>query len=153
MSNLSPKEARDTLNSEFVRWLRVVDDNAEKLIQEQLKPYGLSVSHGRLFGLVADWLLKGKPPLQKDLEKDMRLVTSSITNLIQGLERRGLISRNESASDGRAKELHITEEGWKVYKEFGRRIALWHRSLTKQLSDQELSTAVRLLRKMAAKAG
>jgi DNA-binding MarR family transcriptional regulator len=153
MSNQSPASARAALSSAFVHWLRIVGERSEALVQKHLRPYGLSVSQGRLFGLVADLSLKGQAPLQKDLETDMRLVTSSITSLIQGLERRGLLARVGSVRDGRAKELHITAEGWKVYKELGQRVPLWHRSLTDPLSDPELSTLVRLLQKLAAESG
>jgi MarR family transcriptional regulator, repressor for mepA len=148
MSNQSPTESRESLSSEFIRWLRIVGDHSEELVAEHLKPFGLSLSHGFLFGLIADWALKGTAPLQKDLERDMRLVTSSITNLVQGLERKGLIFRVDSAADGRAKELHVTEEGWKVREELGRHVTDWEGALTRSLTDKELAVVVRLLRKM-----
>jgi len=150
MSNLLSKETRDSLSSEFLRWLRIVEDHSHGLIEEHLKPFGLSLSQGFLFGLIADHALKGAAPLQKDLERDMRLVTSSITNLVQGLERKGLIFRRDSVKDGRAKELHMTEEGWRVREELGRHVSDWEGALTKALSDAELATAVRLLRKMGS---
>jgi MarR family transcriptional repressor of mepA len=118
--------------------------------RSQLRPYGLSVSQGRLFGLVADLSLQGLAPLQKDLEAGMQLVTSSITSLVQGLEKRGLLARVASTRDGRAKELHITAAGWEVYKELGRHLPRWHRELASPLDDQELATAVRLLAALAA---
>lgn len=118
------------------------------LIEEHLKPFGLSLSQGYLFGLICDWALKGMAPLQKDLESDMRLVSSSITNLVQGLERKGLIFRTGSATDGRAKELHVAEKGWKVREELGMHRTDWQLALTKSLTDQELALIVQLLRKM-----
>jgi DNA-binding MarR family transcriptional regulator len=148
MSNQSPGGSREFHSSEFLRWLRIVEDHSRDLIEEHLKPFGLSLSQGFLFGLIADWALKGRAPLQKDLERDMRLVTSSITNLVQGLERKGLISRMPSATDGRAKELHVTKKGWKVREELGRHVADWQGALTRSLTDEELAVAVRLLRKM-----
>ncbi len=78
----------------------------------------------------------------------MRLVTSSITNLVQGLERKGLISRMDSATDGRAKELHMTDQGWKVREELGRHVTDWQGALTQSLNNEELAVVVRLLRKM-----
>jgi MarR family transcriptional regulator, repressor for mepA len=143
-------QSRKLLSSEFIRWLRIVGDHSEELVEEHLKPFGLSLSQGFLFGLIADWALKGIAPLQKDLEKDMRLVTSSITNLVQGLERKGLIFRVDSATDGRAKELHVTKEGWKVREALGRHVADWEGALTRSLSDEELAVVVRLLRKMGS---
>lgn len=148
MSNQIPEESRESLSSEFLHWFRLVEDHSHVLIAEHLKPFGLSLSQGVLFGLVADWALKGVAPVQKDLEKDMRLVTSSITNLVQGLERKGMIFRVDSASDGRAKELHVTEKGWRMREVLGRQRTDWQGALTNPLSDDELATAVALLRKM-----
>jgi len=148
MSNQFPNETRQELSSQLAHWLRIVGDSSEALIDEHLKPFRLSVSQGFLFGLIADWVLKGVAPLQKDLEKDMRRVTSSITSLIGGLERKGLISRTTSATDGRAKELHITEKGWKLREELGRHRADWQNVLTKPLTDEELAAVVSLLRKL-----
>jgi len=150
MSNHLSTKARETLVAELVERLRQAADRTDALVQMHLKPHGLSVSQGRLFGLVADLSLKGQAPLQKDLEADMRLVTSSITSLIQGLEKRGLLSRVASNRDGRAKELHITASGWEVYRELGRHLPRWHRELASPLDDQELATAVRLLAALAA---
>jgi DNA-binding MarR family transcriptional regulator len=149
MSNhISPK-ARDALAAELVERLRQAADRTDVLVQAHLKPYGLSNSQGRLFGLVADLSLKGQAPLQKDLEAGMHLVTSSITSLVQGLEKRGILARVGSNRDGRAKELHITAAGWEVYKELGRHLPRWHRELASPLDDQELATAVRLLEALA----
>ena len=79
----------------------------------------------------------------------MDLVTSSITSLVQGLEKQGLLARVASTQDGRAKELHITARGWEVYKGLGRRLPRWHRELASRLNDQDLATAVRLLEALA----
>jgi DNA-binding MarR family transcriptional regulator len=153
MSNHNLVRTRTTLAAELVERLRLAQDAADALIQEQLRPYGLSLSQGRLFGLVADLSLRGQAPLQKDLEAGMRLVTSSITNIIQGIERLGLIARITSNRDGRAKELHITAQGWELYRELGQHLPEWHSTLTRFLNDQELADAVRLLQKLTGNAG
>jgi DNA-binding MarR family transcriptional regulator len=141
-------ESRESLGSEFIRWLRIVGDHSEELIEEHLKPFGLSLSQGFLFGLIADLALRDIAPLQKDLEKDMRLVTSSITNLVQGLERKGLIFRVDSETDGRAKEIHVTERGWRVREELGRHVTDWQLALTESLTNEELACVVQILQKM-----
>jgi len=149
MSNHISTKTRETLVAELVERLRQAADRCDALVLANLKPYGLSVSQGRLFGLIADLSLKGQAPLQKDLEIGMRLVTSSITSLVQGLERRGILARVGSSRDGRAKELHITAAGWEVYKELGRHLPRWHRELASPLDNQDLATAVRLLAALA----
>jgi DNA-binding MarR family transcriptional regulator len=153
MSNQYSAPSRETLSAELVGWLRIAGDRLQELVAEHLKPFGLSVSQGILFGLIADWALRGVAPLQKDLEQDMRLVTSSITNLVQGLERKGMISRTDSPNDGRAKELHVTEHGWKVREALGRGVAAWEAALTAPMADDDLTALVPLLRKLARGAG
>jgi len=148
MSNQFPSDSRESLSFEFLRLFRIAEDLSHDLIEEHLKPFDLSLPQGYLFGLIADWALEGRAPLQKDLEKDMRLATSSITNLVQGLERKGMIYRVDSPADGRAKELHITEKGWKMREELGRGRVAWHLALTKGLKDDELGSMVKLLQKM-----
>jgi len=143
-----PVESRETLSAEFLHWFRLVEDQSHRLIEQHLKPFGLSLSQGFVFGLIADWALKGVAPLQKDLEGDMRLATSSITNLVQGLERKGLIARISSAADGRAKELHITDKGWNMREELGRTRSDWQQALVHPLDDEELAVVVRTLRKL-----
>lgn len=148
MSNHAAK-ARDALAAGLVERLRRAADRTDALVGAQLRPYGLSVSQGRLFGLVADLSLAGRAPLQKELEAGMGLVTSSITSLVQGLEKRGLLARVGSTSDGRAKELHITAAGWEMYRELGRHLPRWHRELAAPLDDRDLATLVRLLGALA----
>ena len=148
MPNQLSNATRELLSAEFLRLFRIVEARSHDLIEEHLKPFELSLSQGFLFGLIADWALKGRAPLQKDLEKDMRLVTSSITNLVQGLERKGLIFRLNSTSDGRAKELHVSEKGWAMREELGRNRVDWQLALTSALTDEELASVVPLLRKM-----
>jgi DNA-binding MarR family transcriptional regulator len=148
MSNQNAQESRQALSAEFLTLFRVVEDQSHDLIEEHLKPFSLSLPQGFLFGLIADWALRGEAPLQKDLEKDMRLATSSITNLVQGLEKKGLIFRVDSAADGRAKELHISEKGWAMREQLGRNRIDWQLALTSALSDKELAVMVKLLRKM-----
>jgi MarR family transcriptional regulator for hemolysin len=153
MSNYKHRGSRDALASELVELLRAAADRSESLVQEQLKPHGLSVAQGRLFGLVADLSIRGQAPLQKDLEEGMGRVTSTITSLVQGLEKQGLLARVASNQDGRAKEIHITARGWEVYKELGRRLPRWHRDLVAPWDDRQLSTAVDLLRSLVGTSG
>lgn len=148
MSNYLSLPPRETLNAEFVRRLWQVADQCRRLIEVDLKPLGLSSSHGRLFGLIADGALAGVPPLQKDVEDELGLAKSSVTNLVQGLERRGLIFRKDSPTDGRAKELHVSEKGWAVRTELGLGVPVWEAALTRALSDAEMAQAVALLTKV-----
>jgi len=144
-----PPASRQSLSTEFLNWLRIVNDRSEVLMEAHLRPFGLSVPQGLLFGLIADRALAGTVPLQKDLEAEMRLVTSSITNLVQGLERKGLIFRTEAADDARAKELHLTDRGWAIRAELGAHVTEWKMDLTASLGDEELAAAVALLRRVA----
>lgn len=147
MSNQTPSP-RAAQNAEFVRWLRIVENRSQRLVEAHLRPFGLSVSHGRLFGLVADRSLAGQVTFQRDLEAELLLAASSITHLVQGLERQGLLARRDSATDGRAKELTITDRGWDVRHQLGTHLAQWEAELTAGVSDRELNQLVVLLQKL-----
>ena len=111
MSNHLAARGREAATSELVERIRLVEGIAEGLVHDELRPRGITPSQGRLLGLLADRIKAGETPLQKDLEAQLRLATSSITSLIQGMERKGIVERTGSASDGRAKELRIESSG------------------------------------------
>ncbi|SHO46731.1 MarR family winged helix-turn-helix transcriptional regulator [Anaerocolumna xylanovorans] len=51
------------------------------------------------------------PANQKDIEVRFELKRSSVTSILQNMERSGLVSRSGDASDGRVKRVWLTEKG------------------------------------------
>ena len=68
--------------------------------------HGLSLTQLRLLGILRD-----REPAMLELARHLRLEKSSVSGLIDRAERRGLVERAPSASDGRGVHVRLTVEG------------------------------------------
>ncbi|NQX35713.1 MarR family winged helix-turn-helix transcriptional regulator [Herbiconiux sp. VKM Ac-2851] len=66
----------------------------------------LSLTQLRLLGV-----LRGRRPQMSHLASHLGLEKSTLSGLIERAERRGLVGRARSATDGRAVEVFLTEDG------------------------------------------
>jgi DNA-binding MarR family transcriptional regulator len=73
---------------------------------------------------------------------------STIAPIVQNLERLGYIRRRDSAADRRAFSLSVTPRGERLMNSLGPRLQAYENHMTRNLSDAECVTLVRLLRKL-----
>ncbi len=99
-------------------YLRNIVHNLKRLQDEHLVPHGITSQQARIVGYIGECLESGSNICQKDVELAFGLKGSSITSLLQGLERNGFITRSTSVSDARAKELSLTPKGQALIDEF-----------------------------------
>ncbi len=92
-------------------YLRNIVHTMKQIQDEKLIPYDITNQQARLLGDIHQQLQNESDICQKDLERVMRLRGSSITSLLQGLERKGFIFRSTGDQDGRTKKLGITSKG------------------------------------------
>lgn len=78
--------------------------------------FGLTTQQARVLGFLND--NAANEIIQKDLQRIFQTRGASITSLIQGLEKKQLISRKPSIRDGREKVVTLTEEGKRIVDEF-----------------------------------
>jgi DNA-binding MarR family transcriptional regulator len=83
-------------------------------LEHRASKNGLSIIQTRLLGVLRD-----RKPAMNELARLLELDKSSITGLVDRAERRGLVERVPSATDGRAMLVHLTREG----RSLGARIA------------------------------
>lgn len=98
-------------------YLRNIVHAIKELQDSKLIPYDITNQQARLLGDIDRQLKQEKKFCQKDLERTMNLRGSSITSLLQRLERKGFIVRSSGDEDGRTKQLQITEKGIKLIEE------------------------------------
>ncbi|WP_155477057.1 MarR family winged helix-turn-helix transcriptional regulator [Heliobacterium mobile] len=99
-------------------YLRNIVHNLKLILDEHLIPHGITNQQARIVGHIGDCEEKGCSICQKDIELAMGLKGSSITSLLQGLEKNGFVKRSTSVSDGRAKVLSLTTKGEDLIDEF-----------------------------------
>lgn len=72
---------------------------------------------------------------------------TTITGVVDRLVQKGLLTREVSGRDRRARVLHITEEGLKVLSQIGPAVEEAQRIMLSGLSEDEAEDFMRLLRK------
>lgn len=100
--------------------------------------YGLTNQQARLLGEIISLNKKKKMFGRKELEQALNLKGPSVTSLLHGLEKKGLIETKSDGSDGRRKALLPTEEGKKLVKQMDLVFEATENQLTDRLTDEEL---------------
>jgi len=76
------------------------------LLQERAAEHDLSIAQTRLLGILRD-----RHPTMLELGRLLRLEKSSVTGLVERAERRGLVARTRSPTDGRSVQVGLTKHG------------------------------------------
>jgi DNA-binding MarR family transcriptional regulator/GNAT superfamily N-acetyltransferase len=63
----------------------------------------------------------GDTPMATDLARDLRLDPGYLSRMLRGFERRGLVERVRSASDGRRNHLQLTPKGRSIFEDLDAR--------------------------------
>ena len=102
----------DTPEQTVVRSIKRLYLLMNRHIEEILKQYGLARSQFQ----VLYFTNKAKSLTQKDLLSRMQIEPATLTVIIDGLVKKGLLERTENAKDKRSKYLKLTNEGESLRK-------------------------------------
>lgn len=105
-------------------------------------------AHGRILGFVDHETRMGRNVYQKDLEAELGITRSSVTNLLQLMEKKGYIQRVDVMSDARLKRIVLTEKGHEVLRSLDRCIDRMEGYLHTLLTPEEADTLTALLLKI-----
>ena len=104
-----------------------------------------SVKHGWLIG----YFVRQKDPIfQKDLEKVFHFPKSTLADMIQMLEKDGLIAKVPVDGDGRKKQIIVTEKGKQFNEITETQIMEVEDYITKDISIEEIESVIKVLEKM-----
>lgn len=113
------------------------------------KAYGIdeiTMMHG--------WILKylyenrDREIFQKDIEKTFSIGRSTVTSLIQLLEKKGYIQRESVAQDARLKRVFLTEKGIKNNESIKRMFNKMNEAIEKDIDEKELDVFFRVCDKI-----
>ena len=118
-------------------------------VNEVLRPHDLTHSQWQVLALVGK--CAPEAVTQKKIQCCLRVEAATLTGVVDGLVRRGWLTRSENAEDRRVNELCLTEAGKEVYS----RLAPW---VTKQVAErvqqgltaQQVAEAKAILQQIAA---
>jgi MarR family transcriptional repressor of mepA len=132
-----------TTSLQLVRWIGWAQMKAgEDWIRER------GLSHAQSF--VLGYLVQNPGSMQRDLAEASRTSAASVSSLLQGLERRGLIERRTEEGDERTKRVYATPEGADLISGFEAAMADADESILAPLDDAERATLQALLTKITA---
>lgn len=91
---------------------------------------------------------KDKDVFQKDLESVFDLKRSSISLMLNNMEKNGLIEKMLVKEDGRLKKIVLTEKSIKIYEKISDAIDLIENKLSENITEEEVKVFQNVLNKI-----
>ena len=90
---------------------------------------------------------------QKDIEKQFGVGRSTVTNIIQLMEKKGYLQREAVEKDARLKKLILTDMGKELHEKLDHLIEQLNEETLKNVTDEELDVFFRVLEKVEENIG
>lgn len=139
-------ERLEFLERQPTYWLKRCYQSLRRTVDAGLRAYGLTLSQRE----VLLTLYEEGPTPQGTLRERLGLEQSSVSRLVDGLVRRGLVALSPGESDRRVRVASLTPEGESLLIRTPGASALGGAAMVEGLSDEEQTELVRLLRHCAA---
>ncbi|MGG7507077.1 MarR family winged helix-turn-helix transcriptional regulator [Plantibacter sp. YIM 135249] len=140
---MNEREITFTSSLELVRWIGWAQRKAgEDWIRER------DLSHEQAF--VLGYLVQNPGAIQRDIAQISRTSAASVSSLLQGLERRGLIERRTEGGNERSKRVYATPAGAELIAGFEDAMAAADETILAPLDQDERDTLLALLTKVTA---
>ena len=101
-----------------------------------------------------EWILsylfwhRDEPIYQRDIEREFSITRSTVTNILQLMERKGYITRRSVEQDARLKQLVLTEKGRQFHEDTMRAFHQTDEYVAGLLTEEENTELLRLLNKL-----
>ena len=89
-----------------------------------------------------------RPVFQRDIEKEFSITRSTVTNILQLMERKGYIERQSVPQDARLKMLVLTPEGRRFHEKTMQALHQTDQYVASLLTEEEEQELLRLLNKL-----
>jgi MarR family transcriptional repressor of mepA len=126
-------------------YIKVIAQRVREIIDQLLKDHGLNSSQAILLSHIHQSIEEHIEINRKYLEKTMALSGPSVTNLLNGLEKFGFITRNSNPTDGRNLRIDITGKAKQFLSERSNAFSKSEELITQGMSDAEKAMFVSLL--------
>ena len=103
-----------------------------------------------MHGWIMEYLYRHSetPVFQRDIEREFSITRSTVTNILQLMERKGYIQRQSVPQDARLKRLILTEEGGRVHEKTMLSLHQTDEFVAGLLTEEENAELLRLLNKL-----
>lgn len=128
----------------------ILSAKIRRKLDNETAQYGITGVQGRILGFISHNCEK-RDIFQKDIEEELDIRRSSVTSVLQLMEKNGIIERVSVSKDARLKKLVLTEKGMEIQRNVHDRISELEKSLREELSDEELNQLVSLIDRLSNK--
>lgn len=130
--------------------IMIFSNKIVRRINREAGKYGLTAVQSRILGFIYHNADK-KDIFQKDIEEDLQIRRSSVTSVLQLMEKNEYIRRVRVSEDGRLKKIILTEKGSKVQNKVYSYILDFEKVLTDELSEDEFRMFMALISRLSKK--
>ena len=119
------------------------------LLAQYIPPHSRTAST-RYNGWIIGYLYRHRdePVFQRDIEREFSITRSTVTNILQLMERKGYIQRLSVPQDARLKQLVLTEEGIQRHEKTLLSFPQTDDYVAGLLTEEENAALLRLLNKL-----
>ena len=103
-----------------------------------------------MHGWIIEYLYRHRdtPVFQRDIEREFSITRSTVTNILQLMERKGYIERRSVPQDARLKQLVLTDEGVRFHEKTMHSFHQTDDYVASLLTEEENAELLRLLNKL-----
>lgn len=132
--------------------LRAISNYIKKGVSEKVSSFGITSFQGAILAFIKEATLRGHDVYQKDLEKIFKASKSSMSDSLQSLESKSLITRTSLIEgDSRKKSLKLTNKGEKLTILVDGYLNEASDELLSKLNEEERVAFVKILEKLTGK--
>ena len=132
------------------RKIIILSKRLKRRLDNGTSKYGITGVQSRILGFISHNSEK-RDIFQKDIEEELDIRRSSVTSVLQLMEKNGCIERVSVSTDARLKKIIITEKGTEIQRNVWNLILELEKSLTDELSDEELDVLASLIDRLSNK--
>ena len=135
------------------RLAKFILDNAHMMkvrLDASFDDVNLNGLQARILGFVEINDRQGKDVYQKDVEAEFKIRRSSVSSVLDTMEKNGYIMRQSVLSDARLKKIVLTEKATQLGVKYRNNIDLFEETVEKNLTEEEIITLKNILDKISA---
>ncbi len=129
--------------------IRKMDNIIFRQLKKKLVDAGfdeVTVMHGHILGYLSR--RKDMDVYQKDIAEAFGIGKSSVTNILQLMEKKGYLVCRTDDNDGRCKKIILTQKGEETHEATVRVIDMLHEELEQNVTEEEKKIFMNVIEKM-----
>lgn len=125
----------------------ILSNKFKRVINHKISQNGVTGIQGKIIGFIK-FESEKRDVFQKDIEEEFDIRRSSVTSVINLLEKKGYVKRVSVLKDARLKKLVLTEKGIELHNEVHKDIVNFENYIKSELTEDELNIFIDILNRL-----